>query len=107
MGHKEGEAQDLAGLALVYRDAGDLATALTHQTDALTLAEALDQPELLWYIRAGRGEIYRRLGNARAAVADLKLAVEGIESVRGRLSLDEEKLTFFGEDKGAIYAHLA
>ena len=46
------------------------------------------------------------MGNARAAGADLKLAVEGIESVRGRLNLDEEKLTFFGEDKGALYVHL-
>jgi len=32
--------------------------------------------------------------------------VEGIERVRGWLSLDEEKLTFFGEDKGTIYTRL-
>jgi len=106
IGHKEGEARDLANLALAYRDAGDLTTALAHQNDALLLAEALDQPELLWRVRAGRAETHRRLGDAQAAVADLKAGVEGIEHVRGRLSRDEEKLTFFGEDKGTIYARL-
>jgi len=55
---------------------------------------------------AGSSEAYRRLGDAPAAVADLKAAVKGIERVRGRLSRDEEKLTFFGEDRGAIYTRL-
>jgi tetratricopeptide (TPR) repeat protein len=106
IGHTEGEAQDLANLALVYRDSGDPVAALAHQNDALALAEALDQPELLWRVRVGRAETYRRLGDAQVAVADLKTAVKGIEHVRGWLSRDEEKLTFFGEDKGTIYARL-
>jgi tetratricopeptide (TPR) repeat protein len=106
IGHKGGEAQDLANLALVWRDAGKLAAALAQQSEALALAATLDQPELLWRICAGRAESYRRLGDPQSASEDLKAAVAGIEQVRGRLQRDIEKLTFFGEDKGAIYSGL-
>jgi tetratricopeptide (TPR) repeat protein len=106
LGHPEVEALLLANLALVFRDQGDVQTALVHQNEALALAERLMRPEVLWRVRASRGETYRRLGDVPAAVADLTAAVSDIEGVRDRLSQDDEKLTFFGEDKETIYARL-
>jgi hypothetical protein len=45
-------------------------------------------------------------GNVSNALADLKEAVTIIESVRRRLLQDTERLSFFGEGKGHIYARL-
>ncbi len=60
----------------------------------------------MWEIHAGRSETYRRSGNILNAVVDLKEAVTIIESVRRRLFQDTERLSFFGEGKGHIYARL-
>ena len=84
IGHKAGEAQNLANLALAYREKVELQAALMYQNEALALVETLDQPELVWRVRAGRAETYRRLGQPELAAADLRTAVTSIESVRER-----------------------
>lgn len=104
--HKEGQAYNLANLALIYNQITDFLTALDYQEQALSLGKSIQQPELLWQIRYSRSETYRGLEQIRNAVAELKKAVRIIERVRRRLRQDEERLSFFGAPKGNVYALL-
>ena len=106
IGHKEGEAQDLANLALIFRDQRDAPKALAHLKDALRIAEDIHQPEIIWRIHAGLSSVYRRMNETEFAVTELELAVEGFEGIRGRLLRDEEKLIFVGLDKIGVYGQL-
>jgi len=104
--HKEGQAYNLANLALIDNQIADFLTALDYQEQALSIAKSIQQPELLWQIRYSRSETYRGLKQIRNAVAELKKAVRIIERVRRRLRRDEERLSFFGSSKGNVYALL-
>jgi tetratricopeptide (TPR) repeat protein len=72
IGHTEGEAQDLANLALVFRDQGDLPQVLAYLIDALRSAEVVHQPEILWRIHAGHSSTYRRMNETEQAIAELE-----------------------------------
>lgn len=106
MRQREGEAHHLANLGIVCREMGNLRDALGYQDRALSVAEEIEQPEVKWRVRSGRSRTNELLGDVQAAVADLKVAVEDIERVRGNLRQHEERLSFFGEKKPGVYVQL-
>jgi tetratricopeptide (TPR) repeat protein len=106
VGHRDGEITDLGNLGVVLRDRGLLQDALQAQNHAIASADQFGFTDSMWRIRLGRAETHRRAGNLDAVERDWRDAIEVIEQLRGRLGLESQRLSFFGEDKTSVYARL-
>ena len=99
----EGEA--LYMLAEVDRSDGQPSNAIERYAEAeATLAQSGD-PELLWQIHYGRAMAHEALGDKRAAVDALIVAVTIIESVRDRL-IEQRFRSGYLQDKYEVYIEL-
>jgi tetratricopeptide (TPR) repeat protein len=105
-GYQRDEASAMAGLGLVCQELGDLIAALAYQTQALNLADQLGTPELAWRFLGARGDVQRLQLLYELAYQDYRAAIELIESMRSRLTLEEHRLGFVTEVRESTYTRM-
>jgi CHAT domain-containing protein/Tfp pilus assembly protein PilF len=92
-------------LGEVERQRQNLEEAIRGYDSARALAGDDGDPELLWQIHYGRAQAFVQSGENQAAIKQLKLAVQIIESVRARLR-EERFQAGYIQDKYQVYIDL-
>jgi CHAT domain-containing protein/Tfp pilus assembly protein PilF len=95
----EGAVLNELGRLHLSRDPG---RAEEHHRQALAIGERTEAPTLIWQAHTGLGAVHERREEPAQALAHYALAVETIESVRGKLEIAEEKAGFL-QDKIGLY----
>ncbi|MEZ5064123.1 MAG: CHAT domain-containing tetratricopeptide repeat protein [bacterium] len=98
-------AAALTRLAALEIDAGDSAAAARTLERARPLARRSPSPWLRARLDHLGGRLALEAGRAADAVRSLRRAVDRIENIRGRIGLDEFRVSFT-EDKAPVYADL-
>jgi len=106
IGSREGALLSQAQMALILRELGKPDEALALQNEALTAAVRINNPDNIWRIYLGRASTLVELGDIAEAEADLRRAIQTIESLRGQLGYRRLQETFFGADKVSVYRRL-
>ncbi|MFQ5604350.1 MAG: CHAT domain-containing protein [bacterium] len=99
------KAENLLSIGSLYLDMKENANAELAYEKALNIARKLNQIELVWKAESGLARIFQNQGRRLEAVGKYKLAIESIESIRGKLRLEQEKAGYI-KDKVAVYASL-
>jgi CHAT domain-containing protein len=99
------EAAALVRLGSIQIDAGGHAEADVTIARARRVLRRTRSPWLRARVDHLSGRLALARGNPSTAVRPLRRAVQGVETVRGRIGLDELRVSF-GEDKAPIYADL-
>ncbi len=92
------EAAVLAAEGRGYLKLGDLLQAGTQLSASLDLAEQIGLAQLVPEIRRALAEVNRRAGNFAEAFDQLRLAVNGVESLRARIPAPELRADFVQEN---------
>jgi CHAT domain-containing protein len=99
------EAEAWYALAELARQQQDLGKALSQYASAQAAIGKDGDPELRWQIHYGRAQLQVKAGDKKAAIIELKLATEIIESVRDRLR-EERFRAGYVQDKFQVYIDL-
>lgn len=105
LGNRRAEMEVLLELAQVSLDGRDFRAARQHLNNALELAEEAQDQQGIWSARYRLAQAARLSSHPSEAVDHLKLAIEAVEKISGRLSVDLYKSAFL-ENKIAIYDDL-
>jgi tetratricopeptide (TPR) repeat protein len=106
MGFREGQVDTLVALGMLARNTDDFDKAERHMTDALTLAQEIGNPRLLYDTLLSRGDVYLLANKLRTAAKDYTAAVTEVEAMRVNLLLEEEAFGFFDEPRLEVYDRL-
>jgi CHAT domain-containing protein/Tfp pilus assembly protein PilF len=92
-------SNDLGALLLKL---GDVGRSVELHERALSIGEATRNLPVIWRAESGLGAAFERRGETAAALDHYRRAIEGIEAVRGKIDIAEEKASFF-QDKVEPY----
>lgn len=106
LGDAGGEAAALNALGDLETQAGLALTAESLYQRGLERLGARAAPDIAWQLHAGLAGALRSRGALVEATAELRAAIEEIERVSGRLSVEERRAEFLA-DKWAVYVELA
>jgi hypothetical protein len=106
LGDAGGLAASLAALGDLARLRGTPLLAEERYRRGLGDLGALPFPDVRWRLHAGLGAALRARGALAAAASELRAAVDAVEEVASKLSVDDRR-TGFLSDKWEVYAALA
>jgi len=106
LGDAGGEATALGALGDLETQAGLPLTAESLYQRGLARLGARPAPDITWQLHAGLASALRSRGALVEAAAELRAAIEEIERVSGRLSVEERRAAFLA-DKWEVYVELA
>ena len=106
LGDAGGEAAALGALGDLESQAGLPLTAESLYQGGLGRLGARPAPDIAWQLHAGLAGALRSRGALVEAAAELRAAIEEIERVSGRLSVEERRAAFLA-DKWEVYVELA
>ncbi len=107
IGVRRGEGNTFTSIGVVYRNLGEYEKALQYYQQALEVLAKVEigAPEPLWRAQYGKGTSLEGLGREKEARESYIQAIETIETMRGKLKVEEHK-TIFLEDKLFVYEAL-
>jgi CHAT domain-containing protein len=94
IGDRSGEVSSLNNLGLVSSALDDSQKALDFYSQAFTLSRAMESPFTAAQALHGIARVERNRGNLTAALTQIQLALEIIESLRTKLSAQDLRATF-------------
>lgn len=106
MGFREGQVDTLVTLGMLARDSQDFNRAERNMSDALTLAQEIGNPRLVYEALLNRGDVYLLANKLHAAAEDYTAAATEVEAIRVNLLLEEEAIGFFNESRLEVYDRL-
>jgi tetratricopeptide (TPR) repeat protein len=105
IGDRIDEANSLFNLGSIYCKKGDFLKSLDYFGKAFTIYRAVGDPDGMLWCSISSGFSHEELGNDDRAIESLIASARLIESMRGRLSVEEHK-TGFMKDKVDFYESL-
>jgi CHAT domain-containing protein/Tfp pilus assembly protein PilF len=102
IGDKRTEGFTLNSCGTTYLALKEYDKSEKHYRQALKIGKRIKAPEIIWAALAGLGTLYRAEGKYEIAFSYYKKSIQTIESVRGKLKIEEQKSGFMG-DKIKIY----
>lgn len=106
------EIKDKKHQAIVERGLGDYYllnkkydSALGNYQNSLEIGLEIDSPEEIWQAYYGIGNVLKKLGDKKEAAKKYKAAINAIESIRNKLSLESLKESFM-EEKIEVYQEI-
>jgi tetratricopeptide (TPR) repeat protein len=106
IGYRLGQIWSMVDLAILDRDAGQFDQALSRLDDALTLAKEMADPYEEYELYLNRGDVNLMANRLSEAVADYMSAVSSIDTIRGRILLEEEAVGHFDRSQLEVYDRL-
>jgi tetratricopeptide (TPR) repeat protein len=106
IGDRRGQMWTLCDLGIIARDAGHLDEAQRYLNAALMLANKIGDPDEMYEVHFNLGDMHLLTGQLHDAARNYADAVDALESVRHRLLLEEEALSYFDEPHLEVYDRL-
>ena len=106
IGDRLGQVLTLTDLAILDRDAHRFDTAEQRLTEALVLAQDMNDPHQIYDAYLNRGDVHQMACRTQQAMEDYEAAVEAAESVRISLLLEREALDYFNVPRLEAYDRL-
>jgi CHAT domain-containing protein/tetratricopeptide (TPR) repeat protein len=91
----EGVASAEIRIGNVLRDSGQFEQALAQFKEGLEIAQRIAQPILTWNAFYGMGLVFRDMSDFSSAVNAFSNAIAVVDSTRGKIFTDEEKINYF------------
>lgn len=93
-GDARGQCRALAHLASTYFESGDIGTATEFYHQTLAKNAAVNDEETAWHANGGLAKCYSATGDDEQALAYFKTYLDIVESLGGRFSTDQGKVSF-------------
>jgi CHAT domain-containing protein/tetratricopeptide (TPR) repeat protein len=84
-------------LGIVNRDLNDIDRSIADSQTALAIGQELGMPRTIWNSEWGLAISYEKKGDYEDALQHFRNAIRTVESVRGKLLTQEQKVGFLGE----------
>lgn len=97
IGNKVSIAEAHLMLGILFRDRKDYDRSIAEYEGALELGREIGVPRTIWNSEWGLAVSYQKKGEVGEAVRHYRSALESVESVRGKLTTQEQKSGFLGE----------
>lgn len=105
LGDRQGESISLGNKGTIYHCLGEYEKALEYNGKSLKLAEAVGNLDEVYKAYFNLALTYESMDRADRAIDCFVNSIKALESIRGRLAVEEHKTTFM-KDKTDAYEHL-